>query len=248
MKNERRIEPAYSLQTAVDAKHSLIADYELTQDAADHNHLSVVAQQAQTMLHTEKLTVCADAGYYDCVDLKSCEDHQITTYVPIPGHKVPKKTNVPTPEYYPDKFTYDVQTDTYRCPQGQTMHRFASKRKTKDQRLIYLYRTTACNECPVRSACTPSKRGRYINRWEHEHVLDKLKQRLVQAPEIIKQRKAIIEHVFGTIKKIWGYSALLLRGIDNVRSEFALLMLTYNLRRAMNIVGVGALLQYLRTP
>ncbi|MCK9409912.1 MAG: transposase [Bacteroidetes bacterium] len=116
------------------------------------------------------------------------------------------------------------------------MHRFASKRTTKDQRLIYLYRTTSCKECPVRSACTPSKRGRYINRWEHEHVLDNL-----------KQRKEIIEHVFGTIKKIWGYGALLLSGIHNVLSEFALMMITYNMRRAINIVGVGSLIQYLHT-
>jgi transposase len=247
MKNERRIEPAYSVQTAVDAKHSLIIDFELTQDAADNNHLSVVAQQAQTMLHTEELTVCADAGYYDCVDLKHCEDNRITTYVPTPKHKVSKKTNVPTPEYFPDKFSYDVQTDTYCCPQGRTMHRFASKRNTKDQRLIYLYHTTACNECPVRSACTPSKRGRYINRWEHESVLENLKQRLLLAPDIIKRRKTIVEHVFGTIKKVWGYGALLLRGFHNIGSEFALIMTAYNMRRAMNIVGVGPLLQYLRT-
>ncbi|MFA6438090.1 MAG: hypothetical protein WCX28_02160 [Bacteriovoracaceae bacterium] len=53
---------------------------------------AVVAQQAQRMLHTEELTVCADAGYYDCVDLKSCEDHRITTYVPTPGHQVSKKS------------------------------------------------------------------------------------------------------------------------------------------------------------
>lgn len=248
MKNERRIEPAYSVQTAVDAKHSLIVDYELTQDAADNNHLSVVAQQAQTMLHTEELTVCADAGYYDCVDLKNCEDHTITTYVPIARHKVSKKTNTPTPEYYPDKFTYNSTSDTVHCPQGQTMNRFTSKHKTNDQRLIYLYRTTACKECPVHSACTPSKRGRYIHRWEYEQVIDKLKQRLTQAPDIIKRRKAIIEHIFGTIKKIWGYGTLLLRTMDKVRGEIALMMLTYNMRRAINIVSVGTLLQYLRNP
>lgn len=248
MKNERRIEPAYSVQTAVDAKHSLIVDFELTQDAADNNHLSVVAQQAQTMLQTDELTVCADAGYYDCVDLNDCEDHKITTYVPIAGHKVSKKTNTPTPEYYPDKFTYDINSDTYRCPQGETMYRFTSKHKTKDQRLIYLYRTTACKECSVSSSCTPSKRGRHIHRWEYERVLDKLKQRLAQTPEIIKKRKAIIEHIFGTIKKIWGYGALLLRGINKVKGEIALMMLTYNMRRAINIVGVSTLIQYLRTP
>ena len=47
MKNERRIEPAYAVQTAVDAKHSLIVDYELTQDAADNNHLASLAASAK---------------------------------------------------------------------------------------------------------------------------------------------------------------------------------------------------------
>lgn len=247
MKNERRIEPAYSVQTAVDAQHSLVVDYELTQDAADNNHLSVIAQQAKTMLNKEELTVCADAGYYDTVDLKTCEDHKITAYVPIPQQKVSKKTNTPTPEYYHDKFTYDPLTDTYDCPQGQTMHYHRTVKKP-DGRRMRIYHTGACQQCAVRSVCTTAKKGRSIYRWEEQAVLDRLKQRLAHAPQIASRRKAIIEHVFGTVKKIWGYGALLLRGINTVRSEIALMMLTYNIRRAVNIVGVSALIQYLRTP
>jgi transposase len=247
MKNDRRIEPAYSMQTAVDAKHSLIVDYELTQDAADNNHLASLASAAQQTLGGETLSVCADAGYYDTVDLKACEDQNITTYIPVPEHKVSKKTQVPTVDYYPEKFIYDNASDTYRCPQGNTMHRFSSTQKTNDGRLIYLYRTNACRNCPVRVHCTTSPRGRYINRWEHEAVLDRLKQRLARNPEIIKQRKAIIEHIFGTIKKIWGYSALLLRRLITVAGEIALMNLTYNIRRVLNIVGTNNLVIYLQT-
>lgn len=245
MNNERRIEAAYSLQTAVDAKHSLIVDYHLCQQAADNNYLSVVAHQAQQMLNRQELTVCADAGYYDCHDLKTCHDSKVTTYLPIAGHKVSHKINVPTPHYYPDKFIYDAHTDTYQCPQGQTLHRFTSTRRTDDQRLIYLYRTSACQHCPVRASCTPSKRGRYIHRWEHQWVLENLKERLRLSPQIIKRRKAIIEHVFGTIKKVWGYSRLLLRTFAKVQAEIALMMTTYNIRRAINILGVATLIEYL---
>jgi transposase len=241
MKNERRIEPAYTLQAAVDAKHSLIVDYELTQDAADNNHLSSVAAGAKHMLGVDALTVCADAGYYDTVDLKTCDDDGITTYVPIPDPKIPKHSNVPTPDYYHDRFVYDEATDTYRCPAGQTLHYYRTTDKT-DGRRIRIYRTEACIACPVRSACTTSPRGRYINRWEHEAVLDRLKQRLANQPEMIKHRKAIIEHIFGTIKKIWGYSALLLRGLTNIAGEVALMNLSYNIRRVLNIVGTRKLI------
>jgi transposase len=245
MKNDRRIEPAFSMQTAVDAKHSLIVDYELTQDAADNNHLASLATSAKQVLAVETLTVCADAGYYDTVDLKMCDDQKLTTYVPIPKQKISKKTQTPLPDYYAEKFIYNDASDTYQCPQGNTLRQFRTRQDKRDHRLIYVYRTPACLQCSVHHQCTTSPRGRHIYRWEHEVVLDRLKQRLVRNPEIIKQRKAIIEHIFGTLKKIWGYSALLLRRLTNVASEIALMNLTYNIRRVLNIVGAKNLIFYL---
>lgn len=246
MKNQGKIQPAYAVQTAVDAKHSLIVDYELTQDAADNNHLSSTASAAKESLGTETINACADAGYYDTVDLKTCEDHGITTYVPIPEQKVSKKTNVPQPAYYHDRFVYDPVTDTYRCPEGNTLHYYRTTQKD-DGRRIRIYRTAACRHCPVRARCTISARGRYIHRWEQEAVLDRLKQRLSTAPHIIKQRKAIVEHPFGTIKKVWGYETFLLRRKHKVAIETALMFFTYNLRRALNILGTKGLIAALQT-
>lgn len=247
MKNERRIEPAYAVHAAVDSKHDLIVDYELTQDAADNNHLAALATGVKNILGAETLAVCADAGYYDTVDLKACDDQQITTYVPVPKPKISKKTQVPTPAYYHDTFVYDEASDTYRCPQGNTLSYYTDTHKS-DGRCIRIYRTTACQECPVCASCTTSVRGRYINRWDHEAVLERLKQRLAREPDIIKHRKAIIEHVFGTIKKIWNYGAMLLRRLTNVASEVALINLTYNIRRVLNILGTQKLIWHLQQP
>ena len=246
MKNDRRIEPAYAMQTAVDAKHALIVDYELTQDANDNNHLACLATKAKEVLGVDTLHVCADAGYYDTVEMKACEDNRLTAYVPIHRPKISKKTNTPTPEYYAEKFFYDESSDTYRCPQGKLMQRFSRRQDKRDHRLIYLYRSSACLQCPVRTRCTTSPRGRYIYRWEHEAVLERLKQRMTRHPEIFQQRKAIIEPVFGTIKKVWGYYALLTKGIVNVAAELALMNLTYNIRRTLNIVGTKKLIVHLQ--
>jgi len=246
MRNERHIEPAYTVQTAVDAKHSLIVDYELTQDAADNNHLASLAASAKEILGADILQVCADAGYYDTVDLKACDDQNLITHVPIPRQKISKKTETPTSEYYADKFVYDEASDIYQCPQGNTMRRFSTRRDKRDNRLIYIYNSAACQQCPVHNQCTTSPRGRHIYRWEYESVLNRLRQRLTDKPEIIKQRKAIIEHIFGTIKKIWGYSALLLRRFTNVACEVALMNLTYNIRRVLNIVGTKNFILHLQ--
>ena len=46
-----------------------------------------------------------------------------------------------------------------------------------------------------------------------------------------------VEHPFGTIKQWMNQGAFLMRGLENVRAEFSLTALAYNLRRALNIVG-----------
>jgi len=241
VKNQGKIEPGYNIHTAVDSKHSLIVDYEVSQNAADNDHLSTMAISAKEALEAEEINACADAGYYDSIDIKKCEDNSITPYVPIPEQKVSKKTNVPQPEYHHNKFIYDEQTDSYRCPQGNKLQFYYTTEK--QGRKFRVYRTEACRECPVKELCTTSPRGRYINRWENEYIIERLRERLITEPHIMKRRKAIVEHPFGTMKKVWGYSTFLLRGKEKVSTEISLMTLAYNIRRALTIIGVTGLIK-----
>jgi hypothetical protein len=67
-------------------------------------------------------------------------------------------------------------------------------------------------------------------------------ERLNAKPEILNRRREIVEHPFGTIKQWMNQSAFLMRGLDKVRAEFSLTALVYNLRRALNILGVARLM------
>jgi transposase len=243
VKNQVKIEPGYNVHTAVDSKHSMIVDYEVSQNAADNDYLSIMAIAAKETLEVEKINACADAGYFDSIDIKKCEDNKVRPYVPIPAQKVSKKINVPQPKYYHDKFKYDEQTDSYCCPEGNRLQ-FYYKTK-KRGKTFRIYRTTACRECPVKNLCTSSPRGRYIDRWEHEHLIENLRERLLVEPQIIKRRKSIVEHPFGTMKKLWGYSTLLLKGIEKVSTEIALMTLAYNIRRSFTIIGISELIKAL---
>jgi hypothetical protein len=70
-----------------------------------------------------------------------------------------------------------------------------------------------------------------------------MRQRLRLHPEVMDERKKIAEHPFGTIKRAFGAGYLLLKGLRRVGGEVGLLMIAYNLRRALNILGVEALMQ-----
>jgi len=70
--------------------------------------------------------------------------------------------------------------------------------------------------------------------------------RLGQRPDILARRREIVEHPFGTIKQWMNQGAFLMRGLDKVRAEFSLTALVYNLRRALNILGVETMMAAVR--
>jgi len=77
-------------------------------------------------------------------------------------------------------------------------------------------------------------------------VLDRMAARLKARPDILARRRETVEHPFGTIKQWMHQGAFLMRGLDNVRAEFSLTALVYNLRRAVNILGVAAMMAAVR--
>jgi hypothetical protein len=81
----------YNVQTAVDAKHSLIVEHEVTNDPTDHAHLAEMALRAKATLGVEKLDLVADMGYYDGAEVKQCAEAKITAYIPKPITSVNKK-------------------------------------------------------------------------------------------------------------------------------------------------------------
>ena len=78
-----------------------------------------------------------------------------------------------------------------------------------------------------------------------EGVVDDMKMRMRSRPEVMGERKKVVEHTFGTIKRAFGAPYLLLKGLRKVSGEVGLLLFSYNLRRALNILGFETLIQAL---
>jgi transposase len=232
MKTARGSEVSYNVQTVVDSKYKLIAAYQVTNEGNDLGQLAVMAQQAQEALLVEKLTVLADGGYFEGNALKECELAGITTYLPLPESGGAKRRGI----FERKQFRYDEASDLYVCPQGEEL-RFRSMQNKRGKQ-FKVYKTKACVTCPLRRQCTTSKYGRKLERWEDQGVIDRLQARNRGRPELLKQRKTLAEHPFGTIKRGMNQGFFLLKGISKVTTETGLTVLSYNLKRVLNIMGV----------
>lgn len=235
---QQRLDVCYNVQTAVDSKHKLIVHHEVTNLSDDHEHLVPMAVAAKQMLGVETVEVVADKGYYSGEEVKKCEDQGLVTYIPKP-HVSPK---LKKELFTKDDFRYNSATDTYTCPEGaQLTHRFTTgERKGTMQRY---YRTTACKSCAVRSRCTENNRGRTIKRLIDEAVLEKMAERLRGSPKKMRLRGSLVEHPFGTMKRGMNQGYFLMRGLAKVGTEISLTVLSYNIKRVLNIMGVRQMIE-----
>jgi hypothetical protein len=136
------------------------------------------------------------------------------------------------------EFRYDAGLDAYVCPAGKLLTPIRRGRMRDLERTDY-GNPKACRACPLRARCTNDARS--VFRLENEDVLDRMAERLKARPAILDRRREVVEHPFGSIKQWMYQGAFLMRGLANVRAEFSLTALAYNLRRALNILGVEAM-------
>jgi transposase len=225
----------YNVQVAVDTEHHLIVTHEVTNSGSDRSQLANMAKQAKAVLQTDELAAVADRGYFNSPEILECAEAGITVTLPKPMTSGAKSQG----RFGKQDFVYVPEKDVYRCPAGEQLtYRFTAEEHGKT---IRRYWTTACPKCPLRSRCTTGPERR-IPRWEHEHLLEAVQERLDANPDAMRLRRETVEHPFGTMKARMGATHFLMKTLPKVATEMALSVLAYNLTRVMNIVGVKPLI------
>ncbi len=229
----------YNVQSAVDTKHHLIVAHEVTNEGSDRGQLSAIARQAKAVLGVDTLEVVADRGYFGGEQILACDKAGITATLPKPQTSSKRKKG----QFVKADFRYLVQDDVYLCPAGEHLtYRYTSVEKGLNLRR---YWADGCQSCAIKDQCTTGKERR-ITRWEHEHVVEAVERRLDENPDAMRIRRQTVEHPFGTIKAWMGATHFQTKTLKRVRTEMALHVLAYNLKRVMNILGIGALIAALQ--
>ena len=225
----------YNVQVAVDTEHHLIVTHEVTNSGSDRAQLANIAKQAKAVLKAETLEAVADRGYFSSPEILECHEAGITVTLPKPLTSGAKSEG----RFGKQDFVYLPEGDAYRCPAGERLpYRYTNEETDK---MLRRYWTTACRACSLKPQCTTGPERR-ITRWEHEHLLEAVQQRLDANPHAMRQRRETVEHPFGTMKARMGATHFLTKTLPKVAAEMALAVLAYNLTRVMNIVGTKPLM------
>ena len=240
------VEVAYNTQNAVDDKHNLIV-YTQATNINDGKALHQAAIQAKDNLQLnweQPLTVLADKGYHTGAELKQCHDDNMITHV---AYKEQPSVKHIAHQYLSESFYYDKPTDTYTCPAGAQLTTLGTWHHKKGEAgetsyRFKTYRTEACKTCPLKHQCTKLPK-RIIQRSEYQDAVETNDNNIKQNPQYYKRRQAICEHPFGSIKRQWGYTYTLLKGLHKVNGEMNLIMFCYNFMRTKNILGFAKMMQ-----
>ena len=191
--------------------------------------------------------VLADKGYHTGAELLQCQQDNMITHV---AYKEQPSVKHIAHEFLAESFNYDTLTDTYTCPAGAVLTSLGTWHNKKGDAgetsyRFKTYRTNACKTCALKNQCTKLPK-RIIQRSEYQDAVDINDNNIKQNPQYYKRRQAICEHPFGSIKRHWGYTHTLLKGLQKVNGEMNLIMFCYNFMRTKNILGFEKMLQTIK--
>ena len=249
------VEVGYNNQIAVDDKHNLLVEYEVTNenDINALHPMAVKCKEALNLKEEDSLTTLADKSYCKAEQIPKCHEDKIDTLVAVKDVTDRSKAA----HVRKDKFEYEKQTDTYRCPNNQKLEKQSRYKKRRKGKLVsefdrYTIKYSVCKECPYFEDCVSdakkkSSHGRSIDRSAFQDAFDLNRKNTEKRKTEYRRRQAMVEHPFGTIKRGWGFGYTLLKGKEKVGIEFSIIFLCYNLRRTMTILGINGLKQALKS-
>jgi len=247
---------SYNIQTAVDDKNCLIAEFEVTNRPNDMGQLYNLASKCKEELNiNNELTVLADKGYDSTTDIANCLVSGINANVCIEEESF--DICIKTDEDYPKPIKHTNGRTVYLkehnivvCPMGEFL-KPASYRK--DRNCAKFYNSNACKQCKCRCVDKYIKTHEVRMPFEEflkEYNIDGLKVKQINYKpdkELLKKRKCIAEHPFGVVKRCMDSDYFLTKRFKNVESEISLAYLVFNLKRAINLLSVNKLLSIIQT-
>ena len=204
----------------------------------------MMLRRAKSILQTNQFTALYDKVYHTGSEFCAAHRLNIKTLTAIPA--IGRASQAPDPRYNAENFEYNPQTATYTCPEGNTLSSNQSWYKARNY-TFKQYKTKACKSCPARELCTTAKNGKIVQRSEYTSYIEANDRRIAANKQLYKQRQALVEHPFGTIKRQWGFDHIMTKKtIQRASADIGLVFVAYNLRRIFNILSSEVLKKYLR--
>ena len=231
----------YNAQISVDADFQIIVGQHISLNANDKNEVLPALEALQETTGRLPDMMSLDNGYMSGDNLDALEKSTVDAY--IATDKGEKQNPIPLDEserkLTKADFTYHEESNSFTCPGEQTL---TLLRKCKDGDQVYQGSAEVCAKCPYQSRCCESKKGeaRTISTDDKEPLRQAMSAKMAKqaSKDIYKQRKVIVEPVFGQLKNS-GFRGFSVRSKEKVAGEFSLLCATHNIKKIVKAIFTG---------
>lgn len=224
--------------------------------SAENTEGAIAIDLTRKLNKNTTLNGLADKGFHAATQLQECADNNIITYVAVPQPAYSGKDK----DFTINNFIYNENDDNFTCPNNKTLTTNGKLYDKKNRRGVFILKfkrynmsPTECAACPFANKCLSKTAIKYrisrqLERTENQNTVNDNKLRLesIKGKLLYRKRQAIVEHPFGIIKRQWATDHTLLRGLDKVNAEFAIVFTCYNLRRAVSILTAKTLIDKLK--
>jgi transposase len=223
----------YNGQISVDSDTQIIVGQHLSQNANDKQELKPALEQVNETTGELPDKLSADNGYMSGDNLEALDESPVDVY--IATDKGEKENKIPLSEserkLVKADFNYNAQDNTFTCPGGQILE---MKRESEDGTRTYQGEARACAKCPYQHRCCQSRTGnaRTISCDDKEPLRQQMNSKMEKedSKAVYKERKVIVEPVFGQIKNT-GFRGFCVRGKEKAAGEFSLVCAVHNIKK-----------------
>lgn len=239
--------PSYNVQISTEASHGIIVAVAATQAGNDYGELQAGIDRVQANTGRQPDQMVVDGGFIRNSNIEAADDRGIDLIGPMSNsnREATFRQRGIAEDFYPDKFEYDAETDTFRCPAGKTLT--LKQTLAAEGRIDYLYRAQArdCESCSLRNQCCPKVPARSVVRKEDSEKVKafRAKMETEEAKAIYRTRSQIAEFPNAWIKDKLRLRQFRVRGLRKVGMQALWACLTYNVQQWMRLswkLGVQA--------
>lgn len=251
----------YTPMAATETHGGFILDADVIPDTSEQLTTLPAADRIRENFGQYPDRMMGDGAHGTGENIQGMEERDVEFFAPVASHQpqpgnpawredptqpVPEEERARLPRNPQTKkldkscFVYDKETDRYYCPMGRPLDYEEKKSNVPasgQRTYFHVYRGKSCEGCPLSAACRKddAKQGRSISRDVHEERREGMARKMAtaEAKAVYRRRLHAAETPFGIIKHVMKVRQFLLRGLENVKTEWLWICTAFNIRKLM---------------
>lgn len=238
-----QLKPGYNVQIGVESEY--ITGIGVFQDRSDIGTLIPLLDNMKLHLRSLYEKIIADSGFESEENYIYLEENNQKCYIKPQTYEKWKKKSFKNDISKRENMAYNAEKDEYTCHNGKQLKFIGTAHRTSAtgyRSEVSIYESEDCSNCPFKEKCTKAKGNRrmQVSKTFVEKRQKSYENIMTEEGILLRANRSIqVEGAFGVLKSDYNFYRFLTRGKNNVKTEFILLCLGYNVNKLHSKIQSG---------